>query len=36
MKNQSETKRVAVYLRVGSREQLSKNSLPYVKTRGGK
>ena len=39
MKKQSKTKRVAVYLRVGSREQLSKDSLPgqdSVTNRGGK
>ena len=38
MKNQSKTQRVAVYLRVGSREQLSKDSLPKQQgeNRGGK
>lgn len=39
MESKSKSKRVAVYLRVGSRKQLSKDSLPKqvdVKDRGGK
>lgn len=38
MEKQNKTERVAVYLRVGSREQLSESSLPkqQSKDRGGK